>query len=153
MSSIDDLNSGFIFFTYDVEWKFVDAPWANRWKVYFQSSDPDASIHWFHIISSALIVLMLTGVTALILTGILYRDIATYKNVRSDEDVDDGYDIEDGIDDFDDVGWKLLHGNVFRPPPYAMALSVLVASGTHILVVTIALLSLASFGVLSPSLR
>ena len=96
---------------------------------------------------------MLTGVTALILTGILYRDIATYRSARSDEADGDGYDIEDGIEELDDVGWKLLHANVFRPPPYSMALSVLVASGTHILVVTVALLSLASFGILSPSLR
>lgn len=37
----------------------------------------------------------------------------------------------------EDFGWKLVHGDVFRPPTCTMLLSVCVGSGAQLLVMTI----------------
>ncbi len=36
----------------------------------------------------------------------------------------------------EDFGWKLVHGDVFRPPTFPMILSVFVGVGTQILCMT-----------------
>ena len=53
----------------------------------------------------------------------------------------------------DITGWKLVHGDVFRPPPYGHLLAPLVGSGMQLVFVTIGLLTLSCFGVLNPSFR
>jgi transmembrane 9 superfamily protein 2/4 len=51
------------------------------------------------------------------------------------------------------TGWKLLHGDVFRPPPYGNILAPLIGSGMQLVVMAIGLLILSSLGVLNPSFR
>ena len=58
---------------------------------------------------------------------------------------------EEFIDDI--TGWKLLHGDVFRAPPYARYLSPIVGSGTQLVFMATGLLILSTFGVLNPSYR
>ena len=53
----------------------------------------------------------------------------------------------------DVTGWKLLHGDVFRPPPYADYLAPLIGSGTQLVFMTLGLLILGCFGILNPSFR
>lgn len=36
----------------------------------------------------------------------------------------------------EDYGWKLVHGDVFRPPTHPMLLSVLVGSGMQLVAMT-----------------
>jgi transmembrane 9 superfamily protein 2/4 len=61
----------------------------------------DPQIHWFSIINSIVIVLMLTGMIAMILLRALHKDISRY-NAFVEED--------GGQEDF---GWKLVHGGMF----------------------------------------
>lgn len=35
-----------------------------------------------------------------------------------------------------DYGWKLVHGDVFRPPRHGMLLSILLGQGTQVLIMT-----------------
>ena len=51
------------------------------------------------------------------------------------------------------VGWKLVHGDVFRPPQCAMLLSACAGSGAQLLVVAFVCLVLACLGFLSPPNR
>jgi transmembrane 9 superfamily protein 2/4 len=53
----------------------------------------------------------------------------------------------------EDFGWKLVHGDVFRPPTAIMLLSVSVSAGTQILVMTLVALIFACLGFLSPANR
>lgn len=70
-------------------------------------------------------------------------------------------DITAGLDDLgsedelpeDVTGWKLVHGDVFRPPPYGHLLAPLVGSGMQLVFMTAGLLALSCFGVLNPSFR
>lgn len=53
----------------------------------------------------------------------------------------------------EDFGWKLVHGDVFRPPRATMLLSVCVGSGCQILFMTFIALIFACLGFLSPPNR
>lgn len=50
-------------------------------------------------------------------------------------------------------GWKLLHGDVFRPPRYAGFLAPLIGSGMQLVFMATGLLALSCLGVLNPSFR
>ena len=53
----------------------------------------------------------------------------------------------------EEFGWKLVHGDVFRPPKYGMLLSVMVGSGVQLLIMMLITLFFACLGFLSPSNR
>lgn len=76
--------------------------------------NPDDEIHVFAILNSILIVLFLSGVVAMILLRTLRKDISTYNEMQTLEEAQE------------ESGWKLVHGDVFRPPSFSpMLLSVL----------------------------
>lgn len=60
----------------------------------------------------------------MILLRTLHKDIARYNQIDSGEDAQEEF------------GWKLVHGDVFRPPRKGMLLSVFLGSGTQILCMT-----------------
>jgi transmembrane 9 superfamily protein 2/4 len=93
------------------------------------------------LINSAVVVLLLTGMVAIILLRALHKDIARYSIDEEQEDI------------YEDFGWKLVHGDVFRAPPYPMLFSVLIGNGTQLLCMGIVTLVFAVLGFLSPSNR
>ncbi len=104
-------------FTYDVKWEPSTITWEHRWDVYLHGN-PNDEIHYFSIVNSLMIVLFLTGVVAMIMLRTLRKDISTYNEIQTLEEAQE------------ESGWKLVHGDVFRPPSTSpMLLSVLV--GTH----------------------
>ncbi|KAL7327063.1 Transmembrane 9 superfamily member 2 [Mucor circinelloides] len=128
-----------VVYSYSVNWQPSNMPWATRWDNYLHVLDP--SIHWFSLVNSIVIVLFLTGMVAMILIRALHKDISRYNAVDAQEDVQEDY------------GWKLVHGDVFRPPQRPMLLSVLVGSGAQIVAMTGLTLVFAALGFLSPSNR
>lgn len=70
------------------------------------------------------------------------------------EDVDHDADISSDDDTLEDItGWKLLHGDVFRPPPYGELLAPLIGSGMQLVFMAGGLLILSCLGILNPSFR
>ncbi|KAI9255222.1 hypothetical protein BDA99DRAFT_467455 [Phascolomyces articulosus] len=128
-----------VIYTYSVNWMKSTTAWATRWDNYLHILDP--SIHWFSLVNSIVIVLFLTGMVGMILLRALHKDISRYNSVEAQEDVQEDY------------GWKLVHGDVFRPPTQLMMLSVLVGSGTQLIAMTALTLVFAVLGFLSPSNR
>ncbi|ORY95586.1 hypothetical protein BCR43DRAFT_515700 [Syncephalastrum racemosum] len=128
-----------VVYTYSVNWVPSSTVWATRWDNYLHILDP--SIHWFSLVNSIVIVLFLTGMVAMILLRALHKDISRYNAVEAQEDVQEDY------------GWKLVHGDVFRPPTRPMLLSVFVGSGTQLIAMTALTLVFAVLGFLSPSNR
>uniref|UniRef100_A0A671KWU7 Transmembrane 9 superfamily member n=1 Tax=Sinocyclocheilus anshuiensis TaxID=1608454 RepID=A0A671KWU7_9TELE len=128
-------------YTYSV--KFVEDKlirWASRWD-YILESMPHTNIQWFSIMNSLVIVLFLSGMVAMIMLRTLHKDIARYNQMDS---------VEDAQEEF---GWKLVHGDVFRPPRKGMLLSVFLGSGTQIFIMTFVTLFFACLGFLSPANR
>ncbi|GAX11113.1 hypothetical protein FisN_9Hh204 [Fistulifera solaris] len=109
-----------VVYSYEIHWEESDLSWADRWDVYLIGSADD-DIHFFAIINSLMIVLFLTGAIATIMIRTLKKDISAYNDVLL---------LEDGSEE---TGWKLIHGDVFRPPSTSpLALSVLVGTGSQI---------------------
>lgn len=130
-----------IIYTYDVKWERSDLTWTNRWDVYLRGN-PEDEIHYFSIINSLMIVLFLTGVVAMIMLRTLRQDITSYNEIQTLEEAQE------------ESGWKLVHGDVFRPPAESpMMLSVLAGSGIQILAMTVCTMVCALFGLTSPANR
>ncbi|XP_039278879.1 transmembrane 9 superfamily member 2 [Nilaparvata lugens] len=130
-----------ITYTYQVIFtKNNTVKWSSRWD-YILESMPHTNIHWFSILNSLMIVLFLSGMVAMIILRTLHKDIARYNQIDSGEDVQEEF------------GWKLVHGDVFRPPRKGMLLSVLLGSGVQVFFMTLVTLAFACLGFLSPANR
>lgn len=128
-------------YTYSVKFiKDNSIKWSSRWD-YILGSSAHTNIQWFSILNSLVIVLFLTGMVAMILLRTLHKDIARYNQI----------DLED--DAQEEFGWKLVHGDVFRPPQHSMLLSVLLGSGVQVFFMTLITLFFACLGFLSPANR
>ncbi|KAJ1565232.1 hypothetical protein HK096_003904, partial [Nowakowskiella sp. JEL0078] len=139
---LDESKTTSVKFAYSVRWEASTKNWGTRWDNYLYVLDPQ--IHWFSIINSIVIVLMLTGMIAMILLRALHKDIMRY-NSFGDEDQSE------------DFGWKLVHADVFRPPQQRMFLAVLVGNGVQLFLMAFVTLGklgvFAALGFLSPSFR
>lgn len=130
-----------IYYTYSVEFeKNNSIKWSSRWD-YILGSNAHTNIQWFSILNSLVIVLFLTGMVAMILFRTLHKDITRYNQL----------DLEDDIQE--EFGWKLVHGDVFRPPENSMLLSVFLGSGVQVFCMTLITLFFACMGFLSPANR
>lgn len=130
-----------VLYTYSVIFeKNNTIKWSSRWD-YILEVSPQTNIQWFSILNSLMIVFFLSGMVAMIILRTLHKDIARYNQIDSGEDVQEEF------------GWKLVHGDVFRPPRKGMLLSVLLGSGVQVLCMTVVTLIFACFGFLSPANR
>jgi len=128
-------------YTYSVSFEVHnDIMWASRWD-YILDSVAQTNIQWFSIMNSLVIVLFLSGMVAMITVRSLHRDIARYNQMESAEEAQEEF------------GWKLVHGDVFRPPAYPMLLSLLVGVGVQVVTMAFVTLLFACFGFLSPANR
>jgi len=108
----------------------------------FFRGNPDDEIHYFSIVNSLMIVFFLSGVVAMIMLRTLRRDIANYNDkALSSEEVQE------------ETGWKIVHGDVFRPPSHPTALAVVIGSGVQILGMAFATMIFALLGFISPANR
>ncbi|VAI89667.1 unnamed protein product [Triticum turgidum subsp. durum] len=129
----------YVVFSYDVTFESSEIIWASRWDVYLLSSD--SQIHWFSIINSLMIVLFLSGMIAMIMMRTLYKDIANYNQLDNQEEAQE------------ETGWKLVHGDAFRPPVHSGLLCVYVGTGVQFFGMTVVTMMFALLGFLSPANR
>eukprot|EP00877_Chromochloris_zofingiensis_P001992 jgi/Chrzof1/11794/Cz06g10110.t1 len=128
-----------VIFTYDVKYTQSDIRWASRWDTYLKMTDDQ--IHWFSIVNSVMIVLFLSGMVAMIMMRTLHRDITKYNQLDAQEDAQE------------ETGWKLVHGDVFRPPQNSSLLATYVGVGVQIFGMTLITMIFALLGFLSPANR
>lgn len=131
-----------VLFTYDVFWEKSSVEWSMRWDAYLTANSPNDKVHWFSITNSIMIVLFLTVMIAMILLRALKKDIAQYNDPSVMEEAKE------------ESGWKLVHGDVFRPPAtWPMIFSVFVGTGVQLFLMCLATMSFALLGFLSPANR
>ena len=126
-----------VHFTYSVLWNTSTRTFRDRFERYLDTGFFQHRVHWFSVANSFVLVLLLASVVFGIMVRILRRDIARYDKGR---DVLLG-DLEP---DFmaDEWGWKLLHGDVFRPPVHRIYLAALVGVGRQLFTTCLALILL-----------
>ncbi|OLL25861.1 Transmembrane 9 superfamily member 4 [Neolecta irregularis DAH-3] len=116
-----------ITYTYSVFWKLEQSlQWSERWNPYLIDSNP--TIHWLGFINNAIIVLFLSLLVALVMIRTLRQDIQI------------DHSRNDGNNEDDLSGWKLLHGDVFRPPGLAGLFAPIIGTGIQILITLVTLL-------------
>ncbi|ATY61858.1 endosomal integral membrane protein, putative [Cordyceps militaris CM01] len=138
-------------YSYSVFWEKSPTAWATRWDKYLHVFDP--KIHWFWLIDTAIIVVILVMTVMSVLVRTLKKDIARYNRLDQInlEDLSGTSVLEEGVQE--DSGWKLVHGDVFRNPSHPLLLSVLLGNGVQIFVMTASTIVFALLGFLSPSNR
>jgi len=129
-----------ISFTYDVLWMESPVRWASRWDTYLKMPT-GGQVHWFSILNSVLIAVFLSALIATILLRTLHRDIVKYNELATSEEM------------AEETGWKLVHGDVFRRPPFSKLLVASLGSGCQVLGMTLVTLVFAALGFLSPAHR
>jgi transmembrane 9 superfamily protein 2/4 len=72
--------------------------------VYINAGSPNDKVHYFAITNSILVVFFMSVMIAMILIRALRKDIAKYNDPVAIEEAKE------------ESGWKLVHGDVFRPP-------------------------------------
>ncbi|KAK4234655.1 endomembrane protein 70 [Achaetomium macrosporum] len=168
-------------YTYSVYFREDNSiEWNHRWDLYFVNQEEGARVHWMAILNSLIICGLLTAVVLTILTRTVRSDIHGYKQgmaeggkLRKRKDgigqrmpiektaglLDQPGDTEKEGDLSDDealedvAGWKVLNGDVFRPPRHGHLLAPLVGSGMQLLFMAVGLILLSAMGVLNPSFR
>lgn len=176
-----DMNDGAtmtIPYTYSVYFREeLDHDWSNRWDLYFNDQKEGSFTHWLAIINSLIISSILGAIVVVIWGRTMSGDVSgrgdgvleearkrikkrgsgDKKRVSSgllEKINEEGDDLSSDDDIFEDAtGWKLLHGDVFRPPPYGGLLAPLVGSGMQLVFMMAGLLLLSCLGVLNPSWR
>ena len=109
-----------IVYSYDVQWIKNDLAWTDRWDVYLVGS-PDDGIHYYSIVNSLFVVVFMTAAIASIMIRTLRKDIQGYNELETLGEAED------------ETGWKLVHGDVFRPPSFSpMLLSIMVGTGAQL---------------------
>lgn len=115
-------------------------PFEDRFRRYLDNTFFEHRIHWFSIFNSFMLVLFLVGMVLIILSRTLRADYARYAKEREVVDVTSEW--------ADECGWKQLHGDVFRPPPFYPILCALVGTGWQLIATTICLTLLAIWSVM-----
>ncbi|KAK6851430.1 hypothetical protein PG995_012552 [Apiospora arundinis] len=149
--SLNEKGSTKVHFTYSVYWTRSPTAWATRWDKYLHVFDP--KIHWFSLINSAVVVVVLTITVTSVLFRALKKDIARYNRLDQInlDDLSGTSALEDGVQE--DSGWKLVHGDVFRTPSHPLLLSIFLGNGAQLFVMTGFTICFALLGFLSPSNR
>merc|ERR1740124_1688542 len=110
-----------VVYSYEVEWKPSDVKWADRWDIYLMET-PDNEVHYFSIINSLMVAILLTGAVGI--------DIREYNHLDEQLLLPSS---SGGVPTTEETGWKLVHGDVFRRPTVGRTmLSVAVGTGMQI---------------------
>lgn len=127
--------------TYSVKWEPTNVTFARRFDIYLDYPFFEHQIHWFSIFNSFMMVIFLTGLVSMILMRTLRNDYAKY--AREDDDLET---LERDVSE--ESGWKLVHGDVFRPPRNLVLLSAVVGTGAQLALLVLLVILLAIVGML-----
>ncbi|CAK8530165.1 unnamed protein product [Lathyrus sativus] len=127
--------------TYSVKWIPTNVTFRHRFDVYLDYPFFEHQIHWFSIFNSFMMVIFLTGLVSMILMRTLRNDYAKY--AREDDDLET---LERDVSE--ESGWKLVHGDVFRPPRNLALLSAVVGTGAQLALLILLVILLAIVGML-----
>ncbi len=69
-------------YTYDVYWELSDISWASRWDAYLRM--PGGRVHWFSILNSLMVVVVMSSIVAMIMMRTIRRDLQRYEGLLGD---------------------------------------------------------------------
>jgi transmembrane 9 superfamily protein 1 len=105
------------------------------------SAQINISIHWISIVNSLILALLMVLLVVIILFRIVRSDFSS-NFMHQDPELASTPEPSEA----DDVSWKLLHGDVFRPPVHRMWLCACVGAGTQLLFVGVSVILIGAVG-------
>jgi transmembrane 9 superfamily member 2/4 len=135
-----------LMYSYDIGWAPSEIQWSTRWDIYLSMGNLYSdNVHWFSIVNSLIISVFLTGMVAMIVIRALNADITRYNRVLTEEEK---------AEEREETGWKLVHGDVFRPPTRNPTLfAVFAGVGAQLVAMAAVTVVFAAIGFLSPANR
>lgn len=127
-------------YSYSVHWSELSEYDISLRLDYYRMSE-GSRVHWFSILSSLIVLLLLCGMVVMILMRTLRNDFNRYA------------ELENAAEAQEETGWKLVHGDVFRPPAFPMLFSVMVGSGLQMLGMVFCTVLFSVLGLVSPGAR
>ncbi|GMH35994.1 hypothetical protein BSKO_03862 [Bryopsis sp. KO-2023] len=126
-------------FSYSVQWLPTNTPFDKRLERYknFLMKPVHLEIHWFSIVNSCVMVILLLLFLVTILMRVLKNDLIKYTR------------DEEGMEE-EESGWKYVHGDVFRFPQQKMLFCAFVGTGSQLFFLAIFIFFLALVGVFYP---
>ena len=137
-------------FTYSTAWKATTVQWedrpANNPK---EILDEEIDIQWFAIINSFILVVLLTSFLAFITIRLLKKDFQRYVSPSPLPHTHTRcrYNPEENEEPDEETGWKLIHADVFRFPPYPSLFCSMLGCGVQLGLIFLSMLSLSVLGV------
>lgn len=131
-------------FSYSVNWEKSETRWASRWDMYLEVKG-DVNIHWFSILNSVIIIIFLFAIISIIIFKTIRRDINQYNREEDEEALMD--------EAYEKTGWKLVHGDIFRPPQHRAFFVANLGAGIQLIAMSGVTVLIAMMGMLSPSAR
>ncbi|KAI3826389.1 hypothetical protein L1987_00437 [Smallanthus sonchifolius] len=128
-------------FTYSINWNSTTSEYKNRMNKYSKASllPTQRQIHWFSFINGVAIIVLLMGLLIMLFMRHLKNDLKKYSSGDEEQDKE--------------VGWKYVHGDVFRCPSRMALFCGILGTGTQLLTIICLLFVLSFFGVLYPYSR
>ncbi|KAG4145214.1 hypothetical protein ERO13_D05G084200v2 [Gossypium hirsutum] len=125
-------------FTYSVVWNTTSAAFDTRMDRYSRASSLPIhlKIHWFSFINSVITIMLLIGLLTLLFMRRLRNDLRTFSTGDEEDDKE--------------VGWKYIHGDVFRYPRNKSLFCAVMGVGTQLLTLVCSLFVLVCLGILYP---
>ncbi|CBH17274.1 endosomal integral membrane protein, putative [Trypanosoma brucei gambiense DAL972] len=123
-------------FTYSVIFTESQLSFEDRFKKYVDQKLFEPRFRWISVINSVILALLLSIINIFIVSRAIHADL------KGDEDelgIDSSYGLVEGS------GWKQLSADVYRVPPYPMALCALLGTGAQLLLVFVAMIMSAAF--------
>ena len=77
-----DIADAKVVYTFDVYWEESDISWASRWDAYLNM--PGGRVHWFSILNSLMVVLVMSSIVAMIMMRTIRRDLQRYEGLLGD---------------------------------------------------------------------
>ncbi|XP_006660376.1 transmembrane 9 superfamily member 10-like [Oryza brachyantha] len=125
-----------IIFTYDVNFEESEIKWASRWDAYLSTTDDQE--RWFAIVSSLATLIAFSIAMAMTMLRSLHRDIFRHNQLETQSEAQM------------ETGWKLVHGDVFRPPSNPGLLCACAGTGVQLLGTLLIAVALSALGFFSP---
>lgn len=97
--------------------------------------------HWTAAVNAVLLTFLLGAAVAVVVVRTVRRDLLQY----ADEELTEGLQEE--------TGWKLIRGDVFRPPRFPVAFACVISSGCQALMMVFSVFLASVLGILHPGQR
>eukprot|EP00980_Cylindrotheca_fusiformis_P014322 scaffold3821_cov127-Cylindrotheca_fusiformis.AAC.12 len=144
-----------IVYTYAITIRPTLKPWSSRWQPFLNGFPISDQFHVYSIMNSVFVLVMLSVVLIVTWVRRLKQSSKLGQPLLPEEKEESNSDREKGLCCRPKKGayqkWRLLHGDVFRPPSFSpISLAIACGTGAQLLSSTLFVCALCFLGIITP---